>query len=238
MKTSTYILISFFGFIIVARFVLYTDSLKVNKNDSILDYNNAGKIMDYTALPSKKLGSFSVIVAEAEADILIMQDSVNSVVLWHEKTGYTSEMTNYQIRNDTLFVSKTNSPSQTTIRCQSLHGILGQSQSSIFINKFNIDSLSIDLDGSRLNVSINYQSVQRLEIIATNNLVLFFQINQSDIASLKVDVNHTRLDVFGDGDFQEVSVNLQNNSLFNLQGKRKKLAVESDAYSTYNLYNR
>ena len=238
MKTSQYILISFFGFIIAAMLVLYTDSLKVNKNNRIIDYNNSGKIIEYNRLTPKELGSFSAIVAESEADILIMQDSINSVVSWHLEDGHSSELPNYKIINDTLFVSKTDTPSQTTIRCQSLHSIVGQNKSSIFIKNFSIDSLSFNLDGSRVNVAINGQSVKRLEMIAKNKSVLSFQINQSDIGFMQIDVNDSRLDIYGNGYFQKVIVNLQNNSLFNLQGKGNTLAVESGASSNYNVYKR
>lgn len=231
MRTSQYILFSFFGFIILAVLVLYIDSVDAAKD-------NMSELIEHrTKFPPKNLKSFSVIVAKPHSSIQIIKDSTNSISIGYMMEGKTYEFPKYEIVNDTLFISESVTPTESVIRCKSLHSIIGQNKSNISLNNFTADHLSIHLNGSRLNGGLNNQTIDSLELIINNGSRLSLSLNQSKIDFGKLKGSNSHIELYGSNNFHIIEVELENSSEFSVSGKRDKLIINSDTSSKYNIRN-
>lgn len=180
MKTSQYILLSFLGFIIATTLVLYADSIG-KKNNSVFG----------ETIPDKNLEAFSVIVAENKANITIKNNSVNTMSALLFKTDSVFELPEYKIINDTLFVSKSGYAAKTIIKCHSVKTIVGRKNSNIYLDNYKSDSLSVNLDKSRITGWVKDKPMDFIAIKAHNKSNMSLNLNHSSINQSKLKVDNS-----------------------------------------------
>ncbi|MFI1744421.1 hypothetical protein [Thalassobellus sediminis] len=232
MKTSQYILLSFFGFIITAILVLYIDSkdaytLKQEGNPK--GYNSS---LNRKSIPPKSLKSFSVIVAELDANLQIESDSVNSMsaVLFKKDTVFN--LPEYKILNDTLYVSKGNYVAPTIIKCKSVKSIVGKKESSIYLNNLKSDSLFITLNNSKLNGKLENKLIDYIDVDVKNKSNLSLNVSKSNVSLTKLNMNNSKVYLYRSNLFKTLNAKLVNKADLHI-GKIEKLIIECDASSRY-----
>lgn len=232
MKTSQYILISFFGFLITAMLVLYVDSLKA--------YNDNQAIMaEYKNIPPVDLEPFSTIVSGAHANIRIEQDSAYSLGLGFTMDGVIPQLAAYRVANDTLFILESDRSvrSQTLIRCKSLHSIVGERESSVSLRSFKTDSLHISLNESQLSGAIKKMDIKILDLHINNESRLYLDLEQSRINSGILRGSNSDINLRGGQTFQTLDIELKDNSVLSLSGLVDELIMQSDTTSSYTIRN-
>ncbi|WP_308991399.1 hypothetical protein QLS71_005120 [Mariniflexile litorale] len=234
MKTSQYLLLSFFGFITIATLVLYIDSreaytLRLAGNPKDYNYSFAGKL-----IPPVNLESFSVIVADPEAKIQIESDSVNTMSALFFQRDTILKLPEYKILNDTLYVSKSNGSANTIIKCKSVKSIVGKKDSNIYLINFDSDSLLVTLIGSKLNGNIKNKLIGYVEIKANKKSEMY--LNQSNINSIKLNIDNSKIYFMGRNDIKTFKAVLTNNAQLQTS-KSKKLIIDCDVSSKYSILN-
>nr|WP_315200857.1 hypothetical protein [uncultured Flavobacterium sp.] len=148
MKTSNAIFLSFLIFLFGGITLLYLGA-KYNK-----DYNDK----DNFVFQEKTLPPFSVLVAEAGANISLKSGKVNKIKQGYRKDA-VSKFDPYVVRNDTLFISSAQKKQakeneyfmDSEVFCVNIKSIVSKEKSYINISKFQTDTLNIFMKKSKLD---------------------------------------------------------------------------------------
>jgi len=224
MRTSNYILAGFltFGFVIILSMFI----------DAKLHGKTSKKKSFVTA---ETLDHFTVIVAEEGSNINISFGSKN-VIRSHiyalkQPKNQQSPKNFFRISNDTMFVQKADSVDYLSINNKHIKKIIGKKNAKISIWHAKNDSLSLDLDHSKLELSVNDHDFNYLDIVARNHS------NIKDIPTITYVQNDggKKKMVYKKG-LKYVKVSLKNHSKLNMR-KPRRLDIQADSTSNYTLFN-
>jgi hypothetical protein len=224
MKISNYILTGFltFGFVIILS--LFIDAKLHGKNSK----------NEKAFIAEEKLGYFSVLVAEEQSDFAILlglEDKIKSFVYASETPkNQQSPRKFFRISNDTMFVQKADSVDRLIISAKSIKKIIGKKNSKISIWSLRNDTISLDLDHSKLMLSANASDINYLKIVAKNHSNISFT---PTITYQKLD-NGKKKRIYKEG-LKSVKVSLKNHSKLNMK-RPKRIDIEVDSTSTYSFY--
>lgn len=171
MKTSQKIITVYITLIIGSIFFLVIDaSIKaknIHKNEIIT------------------LPPFSVIVAEKDADVHIIQSDSNYVAL-EKKEEIMPDIKLFNVINDTLHVY---SGARMFINCNKLKSIIGNHAFWTGIDKYNTDSLEIDLSGGKFyfNSEDEMLKIDYIDLTTRDSAFVRFQL----IENKRVNINAT-----------------------------------------------
>lgn len=225
MKTSNYILTGFltFGFIIILS--LFIDAKLHGKNS---------KNKESVFMTEEKLDHFSVLVVEEGANVMVsnglenvIRCSLNSI---EKPKNQPSPKKFLRISNDTLFVHKSESIYRLFVASKSIKKIIGNKNSKISIWKHIKDTLSVDLDESKLEWYSNNVNTKSLNIVAKNHS----NINSMQTINYEVGDDGKKKRVYPEG-MEFVKVSLKNHSKLRIK-KPKRLDIEIDSTSSYSLF--
>lgn len=225
MKTSNYILTAFltFGFVIILT--LFIDAKLHGKNS---------KNIEKVFMEEEKLDHFSVLVAEEEADVTISVGRENSIVSYvyakERPKNHLSPKEFFRKSNDTIFVKKADSVFQLRIHSMTIKKVIGNKNSKITLSANEKDTLSFELDNSKLEWYPNRTDTNFLNIIAKNHSF----VNFISTISYKVDDDGKKKRVYPEG-IEFVKVSLKNHSRLRMK-KPKRLDIEVDGTSSYSLF--
>ncbi len=221
MKTSKYILVSFFVFIFGAILVLYADAKTHNKD------------VNETYITTEKLPNFHTIVAEENSKIRVLNDTLNniSIELYNIKEPYKFGC--YKISNDTLYVSKTETDISLIVRGESIKTVYGKKDSRITFLSFHNDSISINLNGGNINGSLGDKLISEVKVSSQNKSSIYLNLQKSNINSIALNVDNSKVTLHSNK-IRNLNAILANNAELQ-SGKSDKLSVESDSTSTYSI---
>lgn len=160
MKISNIILISFLVFLLGGITLLFIGS----------KYYNGINYKDDFAIQEKKTPSFSVVVAESGAIFDLRNAKENKIIQPYRKDSIAN-FPPYIVRNDTLFISlgkkinglPKNYRVATAVCCTNIKSIVIKGNSDINMTNFNVDTLNINVNKSKLDLrfkNISYVSLQ------------------------------------------------------------------------------
>ena len=223
MRTSNYILISFFVFLFGGIFALFL-AAKIDPRGS---YHHGRSTQE------KALDNFSVVVAEQDANIRLITGETSKMVLNYSKEDSCS-FPSYKVKDDTLFVGSNpprNKYYQTEIWCKKISSIEGKTKSKINIEEFRFDSLMVRLN----KTDFRYNGVKNsiglsLKLIANDS---YIKIGNAVINNLDMSINHTQMDGWGNR-IKNLSGKLNEKSRVSID-KIGKISLESDSTSSYRL---
>ena len=210
MKTSNYILLSFFIFLFGGITLLFVFSKSRSG-----DYSGAN-----FKIKEKKISSFSVVVAEPGANLNLNNGDQNKMTQSYNKNAIPN-FPPFIVRNDTLFVSPViieNSKEPhlvplTEIFCKNINSILAKEGATIYFNNFCADSINLDLHKVNLNGNI-----QKMSFITLNAKDSRLYLNgDGSIEKMKLQFDNTTLYMTSENGTKEVFGSLNNDSEF--QGK-------------------
>lgn len=226
MKTSKYIQIALLLFIIGVTFTLFINSKMYEKNTH----------MEMFHVDTKTLESFSVVVAEKDANFQIVLDTINSVFAQYGEPGTEYEKYKFKeirISQDTLFVSKPASAFLLFIKAKSIKKIIGKTDSRIHLSFNLIDTLSVDLDNSKLIGTLTSRNINSVVINARNQSEIeFVQYLGKSIDSISKLQTFKRMG----GVLKQAKITLKDNSRLTMPNV-KKLDMDADNSSTYKIEN-
>lgn len=229
MKTSNYILTGFltFGFVIILT--LFIDARVHGKNSkkSTKEY-----------VTEEKLEPFSVIVAQEQSNIVISSrtptDNENiirsHVYALEAPKNQQSPKKFFRISNDTMFVKKAVSVDRLIIYSNSIKKIIGKKWSKINVWSYTNDTLSIDLNQSKLVWSSTSDDINYCNIEAKNHSDIRFT---PTVMYKKLDNGKKKM-IYKQG-LKHLKVSLKNHSKLNAQ-KPKRIDIEADSTSIYNIF--
>lgn len=222
MKTSNYILIAFFVFLITCTFVLFLDAKMYNKDRQI-------------GLQEKRLEPFSVVVAEEGAEFNIRNGEYPRMTCYYDKPD-TCTFPEYGIRNDTLFVFACKEKKKPG-RWHEIHGrniksIVAKVNSIVKLQQFTADSLDVKLDYAIFEAHFDQTkgSTAQLSIIASNAKI---NLSRAVFENLNVRLNKTNMNSW-DNSIVHLSGSLVNQSKLSI-GAIQKISLDVDSTSTYQL---
>ena len=207
MKSSNYILVTFFVFIVGCSLVLFI-SARSHKNDKDLT-NREYPLADV---------NINVIVAESEALIRIHTSDTNSLSI-HYPVNEREPENFYRISNDTLYVSRMILQSQASRRVDIyirsiLSSVVAKSNSDIRITSFFSDKLEIYAEQALVDIS--NITIDEIVIQAIHSNISIYSTTETASVSAKL----------------ERKSNLRINSAKNVG----KVNIEKDESSRYSLY--
>lgn len=227
MKTSKYIQLTLFIFILGATLTLFIKAKSYYENSE----NNPKFYSDV-----KLLDDFSVIVVKDDAKINLVNDSINSVISKYKYIEERKGKYNFEeitVKKDTLFISEINSKYKIIVKAKSVKKIVGLKNSTIWFNHYYNDTVDVELTKSNL-----YGGLQ-------SNLINSFKVNATDNSKISISkVNKTVLDsVTGKYSwkiqkliFKEAKITLKNKSTL-FMPKPLRLVIDADSLSTYSVYH-
>ena len=155
MKTSNYILIALFTFIIGSMLVLFIAAIG-HENDYY-----GGAQVDKKEYP---LEDFSVIVVESNVCIALNSSENNSISFYFPKDQKESEKP-FRINNDTLFVyhiAELNSLNLEVSESK-LSTIVAKNNSRFTLDYFNLETLSVDVQ--QANFTLGNSEIRKLNVL-------------------------------------------------------------------------
>lgn len=223
MRTSNYILISFFVFLFGGIFVLFL-AAKIDPRGS---YHHGRSTQE------KSLDNFSVVVAEQDANIRLITGETSKMILNYSKEDSCS-FPSYKIKDDTLFVGSNpprNKYYQTEIWCKKINSIEGKAKSRINVEQLKCDSLLVRLD----NAEFYYRREKNPVGFALRLLAFQSKVNLENafITNLDVNFNKTDMDAWG-SHIKNLSGKLNDKSNLSM-GRIDRISLEADSTSTYRL---
>lgn len=223
MKTSNYIILSFFVFLFGGIFVLFLAA----KIDPL------GSFQHEFITEEKVIDNFSVVVAEPGANIRIKSGDIPKVGLYYLK-GDTCTLPSFIVRNDTLFVGS-NPPKNkywsTNVICRQVNSIAGRAKSQINVEEFKFDTLQVRLDKTDFRYfGVKNSSGFSLKLIANES---YINIRSASVNNLDISINHTQLDGW-ENRIKNLSGKLNENSRVSMD-KIGKISLETDSTSSYRL---
>lgn len=222
MKTSNYIIIAFFIFLLTCTFVLFLDAKMNFKNRQV-------------GLHEKRLEPFSVVVAESGAEFNIRKGEYPRMLSYYDKPD-TCSFPEYGIRNDTLFVftskekkkpNKWNEIYGRNIKC-----IVAKVNSNVRLQQFMADTLVIKLEYAVFDANFDNAKNRTLQLcmIANNSNI---NLHGAHIDHLNVQLNKTNMNSWNNSIVQ-LSGSLTNQSRLSL-GAIQKISLDVDLTSAYQL---
>lgn len=223
MKTSNYIILSFFVFLFGGIFVLFL-AAKIDPR---------GSFHPEFITEEKALDNFSVVVAETGANIRIKSGETPKMGLYYLK-GDTCTFPSFVVRNDTLFVGS-NPPKNkywsTNIICKQVNSVEGKGKCQINMEQFHCDTLLVKLNKADFRYFAGKNLVGfSLRIIAISSNI---NMRESVINNLDLNLNQSKMDAWG-SHVKNLSGKLNEKSRLSL-GKIRKINLEADSTSTYRL---
>jgi hypothetical protein len=205
MKTSNYIIIAFFTFIIGGMLVLFIvkkDHEEVERSGVINMAVSSNNITD--------LANFSVIVAEPNARFSIGQsDSCRLTVYYPEKEDKPQNL--YQISGDTLYLLETGDGVSVNLYLnvpEQLSSLVAKEDSRINLRNFNLDSLSVFAQDAHVFIT------------------------DTNIGNFLLQANNTRVELYSNT-INQISANLENNTSLTSSRNIDNVIIEKDSTSKY-----
>lgn len=223
MKTSNYILISFFVFLFSGIFLLFLSS----------KFHVWKVINQEFSTQEKSLGNFSVVVGEPGAKFHLKKGENPSISSTYQKPD-SVHFPPFGIRNDTLFVFSYPANDKhwdAEIYCKGIKTIVGKENSYIKIKGLISDSLMVHLNKAEFDCSFNWQNNGQKKIYsvdANESKVNFFE---SNLDNLEIHLNKTKMTSWNNS-IDNLSGVLKNHSSL-MVGVFKKISLDVDSTSTY-----
>lgn len=214
MKTSNYILLSFFIFLFGGITLLFVFSKSRRGNDFGTDFK----------IKEEKTAPFSVVVAEPGAFFVLLYGEEFKISQSYLKEGVPN-FAPYEVRNDTLFMysvkqDNINKQEQSQgghfvivpeVYCKNVTSIIAKEKTNIRLSNYHVDSLSITLDQSEFNW--DYGKIALLNIQSKNSR-LNLNLNGDYIEKINLQFDKTSLYMNSQKGTKEVSGSLSNDSEF------------------------
>ena len=192
MKTSNYILIALFSFIIVSTLVLFIAAIG-HEND----YYGGAQFdkKEYS------LEDFSTIVVEPNLHVEFNSSENNSLSFYFPKGQEVNEKP-FRIINDTLFVCHIADFNSLNLKVSGseLSTIVAKSNSRVRLNHFNSKTLSVDIQ--QANFTLDNSEIGKLnilgnkaEILAYSNKIESLSARLKNGASLDIKRNVNKVDI-------------------------------------------
>jgi len=228
MKTSRYIHLTILVFIFGATLTLFINA-KNHEEKSLKKPKANSKYL--------KLPLFSVIVAQENTKIKISKSISNFVICIapnNEVIPKNYSFDNFLVKNDTLFVTKTDEKYDTHISVENVKSIIGLENSKIKLNDFYADSLQIDLTKSRLTGHLKADSINYFSLNAKKQS--YVNINRP-ARIIRID-NVTKKEkvIIENANLKNATINLKNITKLWMP-KPKNVTIKTDSLSSYNLNN-
>ena len=228
MKTSNYITLSFFIFLFGGIFVLFLSAKLDPKGSLHPEFVTEEKVLD----------NFSVLVAEAGAEVSLRQGQTTKMQLWYQK-GNSCTLPPFTVRNDTLFLySCKDGKHNATVQvfCNSLKSIQEKEAAQVWIDKeFQADTMLVKLDKAEFSYYSEKDSPKRisLTLIADQSKV---NIGETNFEKLEIQLNNTKMNVWNNS-IVSLSGSIKNYSELYI-ATCKKISLDVDSTSSYQLYKR
>lgn len=228
MKTSNYILLSFFIFLFGGITLLFVFS----KSRSGFDFGTNFKIKE------KKLSSFSVVVADSGANFNLRNAKENKIIQPYRKDSIAN-FPPFIIRNDTLFISSAkqiqglpeNYRVATEVFCINIKNIVVKENSYISMYDFKVDTLMININKSKLD--LRFDSISYIFLQAKDSEIY---LDGQKLEKLAVNLDKTKLNTPIKKRIDNLVGSLKNTSDCNFC-LSNKIRLEADKTSTYDFYN-
>jgi hypothetical protein len=204
MKTSNYILIAFFAFIIGATLTLSIDSIGHENED--------GRIVNEADIKKEKftLPEFKVLVVEDNARYYVEESDGNSIQLSYLKDLAISPDF-YRISEDTLYVNiVSTSLINVHISCQNLSSIIAKNKVYVRFNSLVTDHLQMDLDHAELSIR-EFQATS-IDIQALHSVIRLHE-GKIDILSARLTDEST---ISSSSNINKVDIEKDSSSNYNL----------------------
>ena len=230
MKTSNKIFIAFLIFLFGGIILLYLGS-KYYK-----DYNDK----DNFVFQEKVLSPFSVVVAEAGANISLKTGKVNKIKQSYRKDA-VPKFDPFVVRNDTLFISSAKEVKSkkelywidSEVFCVNIKSIVSKEKAYINITKFHTDTLNISLKKSKLDW-FGFKKIAFVTIEAKDS-ELYLEGEKLDKVIVKLDKTELRTPV--KKRIENLSGSLKNDSDCSFF-MSNSINLQADRTSGYNFYSR
>jgi len=222
MKTSNYIIIAFFVFLITCTLFLFLDAKMNFKNRQV-------------GLQEKRLEPFSVVVAESGAEFNIRKGEYPRILCYYDKPD-TCSFPEYGIRNDTLFVfaskEKKKQNKWTEIYGRNIKSIVAKVNSNVSLQQFTTDSLDVKLDYAIFEAYFEQTKGPKAQLSITASTS---KINMSGahLENLNVRLNKTKMNSWNNS-IVHLSGSIANKSELSI-GAIQKISLEVDSTSAYQL---
>jgi hypothetical protein len=226
MKTSKYIQLTLFIFILGATLTLFIKAKSYYENsENIPKFYSDVKLLD----------DFSVIVVKDDAKINLVNDSINSVISKYKYIEERKGKYNFEeiaVKNDTLFISKVDSKYQININTKSVKKIVGLKNSTIWFNHYYSDTVDVELTKSNLYGGLQSNLINSFKIIATNNSKINIgRVHKKVLDSVTGKYSWKTQKLI----FKEAQITLKNKSTLSMP-KPLRLVIDADSLSTYSVY--
>lgn len=230
MKTSKYLQIFLFIFIVGATLTLFISAKNHEENSK-----NKSKVNPEETVDFKKINDFSVIVVNKNAKVTIVKDSLTSIHVYDKNNGVIKEHYNFKdiaLKNDTLFVDSIDSKYKIKIHANSLQKIIALENSDIHLNPYYNDTLLIDLTKSKIRGALKVNLIHSLKIDAKEkSKINFYRKSTFAIDSITKKLKR----VWQKNKLKKVEAKLKDGSKLTIP-KPLKLVIEADSLSTYNFH--
>jgi 3D (Asp-Asp-Asp) domain-containing protein len=203
MKKSNIIVIAFSAFIVISILIFYIDGKK-----------HEGKDEKSAKFETVQLPDFSVVVAEEDADVHVIQSDTVQLKIEILKDS-EKKQPNYSIANDTLHIYK---GSRIFVYNNNTQTIISKKASEINVVNLNSDSLKLELFGGNVNLYNDREQKSKfihLNISAKDSASVEFNGNISS-QQLTLNVNNSEIYLYS-GSFRIIKGNLENHSRLTLR---------------------
>jgi hypothetical protein len=222
MKTSNYIILAFFVFLLTSTFVLFFDAKMNFKNRQV-------------GLQEKRLEPFSVVVAESGAEFNIRKGEYPRILCYYDKPD-TCSFPEYGIRNDTLFVfaskEKKKPNKWTEIYGRNIKSIVAKVNSNVSLQQFTVDTLDVKLDYAVFDAFFDKTKnrTSQVTINADNSKI---NLQGIQVENMDIQLNKTKMNSW-DNSISHLSGSLANKSELSISAIQK-ISLEVDSTSAYQL---
>jgi hypothetical protein len=226
MKTSNYIILSFFVFLFGGVFVLFLSAK--------IDPRGSGK-QTYLAL-DQPLDSFSVVIAGPGANIRLRPGEIKKMQLIYPK-GDSCIFPPVTVRNDTLFVSSypdKKKQREVSVYCNGLKSIQEKEGAKVTIEKqFEADTLLVKLQNAEFSHFSDVNSPKRicLTLIADQSKI---NIGETNFDHLEIQLDQTEMNTWNNS-INNLSGSIKNHSRLNTSAFNR-INLDVDPTSNYSLY--
>lgn len=235
MKTSNYIFSAFLIFILSNILLLFIGAkyFKDDEKDALI----IGK--------RQALEDFSVVVAEPGAHFNLKTATENKIIQRYLKASVPNYAL-FTVRHDTLFVfavkqQLSNKKSQAEggsfitspdVFCKNIKSIIARKNSSIYLDKFESDSLSVSAD--KVQLICNFKKIRSLSVKAKDSDIELKGVN---LDTLFVKLDKTKLSVPVKNRILHLSGSLKNSSQANFRNSNT-VDIDIDDTSIYDFYSK
>ena len=226
MKTSNYILISFFVFLFGGVFVLFLSS-KIHQGGS-----DRGLFAE-----EKRLESFSAVVAEPGANFYLRIGEYPRMLSYYEKPDSCS-FPEYGIRNDTLFVFagkkniKHSLRNKIDIYGNNIKSIVAKENSYMSLQQFAADTLFVRLNNAKLDAFFD-KTKSTTALFSIQAVESDISLTGANIGSIDIQLNKTKMHTWNNS-IGSLSGSLKNDSHVTF-GWLNKISLDVDSTSAYQL---